>query len=110
MTDVLDLIDGAISDWETSPDAMRWSAEPRPQPPILMPPIDTTAIAAAFDRMVTAIRPMMQVWVKAIEEFAAKLGPEFFAYIDKAEKERLRRMHSAYSRRMRARRRRRRHR
>ncbi len=28
MSDVLDLIDGAISDWETSPDAMRWSAEP----------------------------------------------------------------------------------
>lgn len=27
MTDVLDLIDGAISDWETSPDAMRWGAE-----------------------------------------------------------------------------------
>ncbi len=33
MTDVLDLIDGAISDWETSPDAMRWSAEPPAEEP-----------------------------------------------------------------------------
>jgi len=32
MTDILGLIDGAIRDWETSPDAMRWSPEPPPDP------------------------------------------------------------------------------
>jgi hypothetical protein len=28
---ILDLIDGAVEAWETSPDAMRWSAEPEYQ-------------------------------------------------------------------------------
>jgi hypothetical protein len=32
MTDILDLIDGAIHDVETSADAMRWSPDPPPRP------------------------------------------------------------------------------
>jgi hypothetical protein len=30
--DILNLIDGAIEDWETGPDAMRWAPAPPPRP------------------------------------------------------------------------------
>ncbi len=37
MTDVLDLIDGAIRDWEIGSDAMRWTPDPLPVGPLSPP-------------------------------------------------------------------------
>jgi hypothetical protein len=71
MPDVLDLIDRAIHDWHTSPDAMRWTPNnpPRPQPPTIFEPEQAEAFArglsaihdhlrAAFNSIGRALTPL----------------------------------------------------
>lgn len=45
MTDILDLIDGALQDWSTSGDAMRWSPEPPGEAPAMFVRSDASPLA-----------------------------------------------------------------
>ncbi len=62
MTDVLDLIDGAIRDWEIGSDAMRWTPEP-PLPPRPAPPPRPSYAAGTAEFM--QIMPAICQWLTA---------------------------------------------
>ncbi len=139
MTDVLDLIDGAISDWETSPDAMRWSAEPPAEEPVhntgtwasgnvFVAPIGSSwsdagwqslgwcsgdgiewaALSEGVERSWSAVRMVASGFTVTVRIPAKAVSPKLYRLMFGARLPKLRRMHSDYSRRLRARRRRRR--
>ncbi len=137
MTDVLDLIDGAISDWETSPDAMRWSAEPPAEEPefkqggfgggaVYVAPVGSPWVDAGWQslgwceesdlELAWTPEPVMHSWdaVRTIVSSATftvrfpikSISPPLFRTMWGTRHPKLRDMHCAYARRVRARRRR----
>jgi hypothetical protein len=56
--DILDTIDGALGDWATSGDAMRWSPEPG-KVPAGLPGFQEQISLEALTRLAEAVRPVM---------------------------------------------------
>jgi hypothetical protein len=62
MSGVIEAIDNALHDWETSPDAMRWTPNaanvtPR-MPPLLTFNFDARPLQRAFEKMAAAVAQM----------------------------------------------------
>jgi hypothetical protein len=74
---VLDTIDGALADWSTSGDAMRWTPdEPReakPARPVLVPAPDPEAVRRLWEQLRDAIRPFVAWAEQAAHELEEKL-------------------------------------
>lgn len=68
---VLDTIDHVLHDYETSPDAMRWTPEARPE--VATPAVDLEAVR----RSLAVIGELVTAYSKAITEFAQRLGKTF---------------------------------
>lgn len=109
MTDILDLIDNALADYELSGDAMRWT----PDPPKVRPPISPEQARAALESLGRAFVPAAEQFKvvfavvfaaigRAVAEWAEQAKPllasiqRFNAEVEAARRVRLRRMHSAY--------------
>ncbi|MEU7771241.1 hypothetical protein AB0C44_07935 [Micromonospora taraxaci] len=81
MTNVLDTIDRAVSDWETSADAMRWTPEPpkQPIPLVYLPSVDEVVIAArtaeAFAQVRIQMSAVAEKFAEAMKGIAAALAP-----------------------------------
>jgi len=91
MPDILDSIDGALSDWHTSDDAMRWLPEHKREPRAeggeraSMPPaavtvsMDTEEFARALNEFAEAMtrvfRPVIEDTVKAFHGLGAAFFP-----------------------------------
>jgi hypothetical protein len=57
----LDAIDGALADYDVSPDAMRWSPEPEKVAP-QRPAIDLSGFIAAMQRLADATYEFKRAW------------------------------------------------
>jgi hypothetical protein len=76
MPDVLDLIDRAIHDWHTSPDAMRWTPDsaPRPQPPTMFNPEQAEAFARGLSALYSHLRAAFNSACRALAPVARALA------------------------------------
>jgi len=104
---VVDLIDTAVRDYEMSPDAMRWApdlpVDRRPNPHA------TTVDVDAFRRHFEQFADHLRRWVRQVEPAFTEFGRQLqllIATADAGKQSDLRRMRTAYARRLRARRRR----
>lgn len=68
--DVLDSIDHALHDWDTSADAMRWTPEPIPVPPQL----DPEAVRLALVRVGEVATRAVEAYRSIFTQFAAKMA------------------------------------
>lgn len=108
MTDVLAAIDGALRDYETGADAMRWVPPGDRGPLAIAAPlmldirVDVEPFMAAMRQMAEAVNRAMRPWA----ELVRKLAPTAQVIHD-ARRARRSAMHAEYARRQRARRRRR---
>jgi hypothetical protein len=114
MTDVLAAIDGALHDYETGADAMRWvppdDREPEPEADLAAAArtvmlgirVDVEPFMAAMRQMTEAVNRALRPWA----ELVRKLAPTA-QVIHEARRARRSAMHAEYARRQRARRRRR---
>lgn len=91
VTDVLDTIDRAVSDWETSPDAMRWTAKPPPVRPA--PPREQ--IEAAWAALRQTVLWQWQSAQRAMQAYAPLFEAERTRR-ERAGRERRSRIRSAY--------------
>lgn len=73
---VLETIDNALHDWDTSPDAMRWTPdhpgsqiEHTPSSVILTINVDTTRAREAFARMVQAAAAAADAYTRGMNKF-----------------------------------------
>ena len=104
---VLDQIDHALHDWDTSGDAMRWSAERPPTwPPV--PTFDPMAFSRAANRFAEAYRAAIRGLVQKINEMSPVILRAFrlMNEIDATVQARRSAMHQEYHRRQKRRNRR----
>lgn len=95
--DLLDTIDNVLHDYETSPDAMRWTPDPVPRPPTtaeIFQSFTRTAqqIAEVYGRAANQMVQAMAKWIPLINDLQRQLEAARAA-------ERQSAMHSAYRRR-----------
>jgi hypothetical protein len=67
---VLDQIDHALHDWDTSDDAMRWTPEPVP----VQPQLDPEAVRLALVRVGEVATRAMEAYRSIFTQFAAKMA------------------------------------
>jgi hypothetical protein len=101
---VLDNIDHALHDWDTSPDAMRWTPEAPPGP---VPRFDPVVFAAAANRFADAYRAAMRGLVQKLNEMSPVILRAFrlMQSFDADAQVRRSAMHSEYHRRQKRRKR-----
>lgn len=111
---VLAAIDGALQDYETSGDAMRWvppeDREPDPEAVLAASRAVLDGVSLGMEQFMAAMRQLTASVSEALEpwaEFLRKLAPAA-GEVSEARRERLSAMHREYHRRSQARRRRRR--
>jgi hypothetical protein len=112
-TDILDVIDGALADYATSDDAMRWMPpDSRAPEPIAAPPVtvdirlNVEPFAAELQRVGEALIAAMQPWAEAFGKLFRELAPAV-QVINDAHREHMSAVHREYARRQKARKRRR---
>lgn len=112
-TDVLATIDGALRDYETGKDAMRWvppeDREPEPEAVLAASRAVVAGISLGMEQFTAAMRQLTVCVSEALKpwaEFLRKLAPAA-EEVSGARRKRLSAMHREYARRQRARRRRR---
>ncbi|HEY9415198.1 MAG TPA: hypothetical protein VIQ30_10595 [Pseudonocardia sp.] len=75
---ILETIDHAIEDWETSPDAMRWTPEPPPAHPWLAydttPRFDSTTPVIDPERLTATVTMVQGTFGPAVADFAEHAG------------------------------------
>lgn len=82
MSHIIEAIDNALTDWETSPDAMRWTTEPAPQfrPPRLN-------LAPFIVAMEVQARAFAETMAKVTEVMNTKIGPMVARFDRMAERQ-----------------------
>jgi len=112
--DILEVIDGALADYATSNDAMRWAPPGSvPEPDACDPEAVRFYLGADLELFVAGLREIgevmiaaMQFWGDAVGKLFRELAPTV-QVINDAHRARMSEIHREYSRRCRARRRRR---
>lgn len=113
MTAILDTIDHAIADWETSPDAMRWTPDPPPEQPTRQwvafdttPLLDSERLTASFTFVQAGLYELGRAFTEVARSFQRTYG--HLIVIDEAirwpyplRSDRVRRMRSMYRQRRR---------
>lgn len=95
---VVETIDKAITDYELSIDAMRWSPDGFPEPePVVLPRVEVRfeIRAAAFAEATARLQAAFRALGQAVGEALKQLDPTV-READTARRARLRRMHSSY--------------
>lgn len=113
-TDILEVIDGALADYATSGDAMRWAPPGSvPEPDARDPVAVRFFLGADLEPFVAGIRQIgealiaaLQPWAEAADRLFRELAPAV-QVVNDAHREHLSAMHREYARRQKARRRRR---
>lgn len=77
---ILDTIDGALRDYETSGDAMRWAPEGKRAAVAAadVPVFDLSGFAGAVERMAEAIRPVVEAQARMCVQFTHAIDRGFF--------------------------------